>query len=73
MLEKFDSEYSILLETPQEKLAEAVGDKAAELIMQNKQGKLTIQPGYDGVYGKLLLEKSEKTEQFAGQKSIFDY
>ncbi|MCX6775203.1 MAG: DNA helicase UvrD, partial [DPANN group archaeon] len=73
VLEKFGNEYSILLETPQEKLAEAVGDKAAELIMQNKQGKLTIQPGYDGVYGKLLLEKSEKTEQFAGQKSIFDY
>ncbi len=73
MLKKFSSEYSILLETPQEKLAEAVGDKTAELIMQNKQGKLTIQPGYDGVYGKLLLEKNEKAEQFAGQKSIFDY
>jgi uncharacterized protein (TIGR00375 family) len=73
MLEKLGQEYSILLETEKEKLTEAVGDKIAELVIKNREGKLTIQPGYDGVYGRLLINKSERSEQFGGQKSIFDY
>ncbi|MEM2873944.1 MAG: endonuclease Q family protein [Candidatus Nanoarchaeia archaeon] len=76
MLERFSSEYAILMEAPPEQLSEIVTDDIVELIIKNRFGKLTVQPGYDGVYGKLLLEKnaSNKMQQMASeQKSLFDY
>ncbi|MFQ6020595.1 MAG: endonuclease Q family protein [Candidatus Aenigmatarchaeota archaeon] len=55
LIKEFGSELNILLETEKEKIKLIVGEKIAEIIIKNRKGKLKIQPGYDGIYGKLIL------------------
>ena len=59
---RFGSEYDILLKTSQERLSEEVHPKIAELIIKNRQGKLKVNPGYDGVYGELEVESLNPKE-----------
>ena len=38
-----------------------IDDKLAKLILKNRFGKISVNPGYDGVYGEAMLkEKQEK-------------
>ena len=37
-------------------------EKIAEAIIKNREGKITIQPGFDGEYGKPLFSDSDKVE-----------
>lgn len=57
------SEFDILLNTPLEELKKRVSMELAELIMRNRNGKIKVKPGYDGVYGVPLLsdEGSQKS------------
>jgi uncharacterized protein (TIGR00375 family) len=55
---EFGSELNILLEASEEKLRLLTHEKIVEIILKNRKGELKIQPGYDGVYGKLLLNES---------------
>jgi len=72
--EKFSSEFDILLNMDFEAIVEAAGEPLAKLIMLNRENKLTVQPGYDGVYGKLLLDSTKAVESNAEkQKTMFDY
>ncbi len=54
----FGSEFKVLLEVPKEKLRSIAHEKLAEVIIENREGKLKIQPGYDGVYGKVVLDET---------------
>jgi uncharacterized protein (TIGR00375 family) len=56
------SEYDVLLDTDENELKRISGEKIAEIIMKNRNGKLDIRPGYDGEYGKLITgnEPEEK-------------
>jgi uncharacterized protein (TIGR00375 family) len=56
LIEKFENEFNILLEVSKEDLLKEVEDKLTDLIMQNRKGKIKVKPGYDGVYGKAILE-----------------
>ena len=59
----FGNEFFILLEAEKEKL-EKVDKKIAHLILASREGKLKIEPGYDGVYGKLILKKLSGLRDF---------
>jgi len=61
-IEKFGTEFSILLDIEKEKLAE-VDETVAEVIINIREGRAKIKPGYDGVYGKLILEKKQLNEK----------
>lgn len=61
LIEKFENEFNILLKTPKEKLANIIDEKLTNLIIRNRQGKIKVKPGYDGQYGKALLEEEQKT------------
>jgi uncharacterized protein (TIGR00375 family) len=55
LISKFRNEFNILLNIKKENLLEEkVNDKLIDLIMQGRQGKLKVKPGYDGVYGEVL-------------------
>lgn len=54
------SELDVLLNVPKEKIAEELDGEIAELIMKNRAGDLKVKPGYDGVYGELILDESEE-------------
>lgn len=57
LIKELGSELNVLLEAPEDKLKLLTHEKIVEIILKNRKGELKIQPGYDGVYGKLILNK----------------
>jgi len=51
LIGRFGSEFAVLLEAPAGALAEEVPPKVAAAIISNREGKVKVVPGYDGVYG----------------------
>ena len=67
LIEKFGNEFNILLNVEKEELKKIVDAKVAEMIIKNRYGKTKIIPGYDGVYGKLIEDKEQKSmKEFVG-------
>jgi uncharacterized protein (TIGR00375 family) len=57
LTKEFGSELNVLLNASEEKLKLLAGEKISKVIMDNREGRLKVQPGYDGVYGKLVLNE----------------
>jgi uncharacterized protein (TIGR00375 family) len=55
LIEKFGDEYTVLIEASKEALTTIVDEKIAEAILRVRNGKIKVVPGYDGVYGHLLI------------------
>ena len=55
LVEKFGDEYTVLIDTPMEALAEVVDAPIAQAIVKVRNGTAKVTPGYDGVYGQLVL------------------
>ena len=64
LVERGGSEIRILLDATPDELASFVPAKILEAIIRMRQGKVSIVPGHDGVYGKITLfpEKREGEE-----------
>ena len=60
LIDRFSNEFNILLNVEKSELAKVVNEKLADVIMKNRNGELKISPGYDGVYGKVVLGDEEK-------------
>ncbi|MEM5778295.1 MAG: endonuclease Q family protein [Candidatus Aenigmatarchaeota archaeon] len=58
LIKEFGSELNVLLEAPEEKLRLITHEKVVEMILKNRNEKIKMQPGYDGVYGKILLNEN---------------
>ena len=60
LIENFGTEFNILLRSDREKLARAIKNELLlDLIIKNREGKIMVKPGYDGVYGVPLIGKRE--------------
>jgi uncharacterized protein (TIGR00375 family) len=55
LVERGGSEFTILLDAAPDELATFVPPRILEGIVRMRQGKVSIIPGHDGVYGKLSL------------------
>ena len=64
LIDRFDNEFNILLNVPADELKKTVDEKLAELIIKNRENKLHIEPGYDGVYGKLIIKEEQGLRRF---------
>jgi len=84
LIEKFGNEYAVLVDASKEEMAKIVNPKIAEAIVRVREEKVKVVPGYDGVYGQLILfekeeqEEKEKKEESSLQKqrrqqSLFDF
>ena len=55
LIERGGSEFSILLDATPDELASFVPSNILDGIIRMRQGKVSIVPGHDGVYGKITL------------------
>ncbi|MBI2143149.1 DNA helicase UvrD [Candidatus Woesearchaeota archaeon] len=55
LIERFGNEFNVLLDAAEEELKKVVDEKLAAAIMKNREGRIKVEPGYDGVYGKPIL------------------
>jgi uncharacterized protein (TIGR00375 family) len=56
IIEKFGNEFNVLLDVSKEELLDILSDnlKLVQLILDNREGKIKVKPGYDGKYGELV-------------------
>jgi uncharacterized protein (TIGR00375 family) len=66
---KLGSELDVLLNVPHDSLKGVTTEKMALAIMNNREGKVRVRPGYDGVYGVPLFEENER--EYAGPQIFF--
>jgi uncharacterized protein (TIGR00375 family) len=51
LIRAFGSEFAVLLEAPADRLADAAGREVADAIIESREGRVDVTPGFDGVYG----------------------
>jgi uncharacterized protein (TIGR00375 family) len=55
LLDHCGTEFEVLLKTPAEKLRSVTQAKIADGILRIRAGRVSIEPGYDGEYGKVKI------------------
>lgn len=67
---RFRSEFNVMLNASEKELLEVSDKKLVNLILLNREGKLKIKPGYDGVYGQIILNEDQEIKR---QKSLNEF
>jgi uncharacterized protein (TIGR00375 family) len=76
LIEKFGNEYSVLIDAPKQALSEVVEPRIADTILEVRTGGAKVVPGFDGVYGRLVLDEHEsgdvppKTPRHTGTQQL---
>jgi len=75
LIAKFGDEYSVLLDAPEQEMAQIVEPRIAEAIVRVREDKAKVIPGYDGVYGELAIleEQQDVSHHKPKQKSMSDF
>jgi len=71
MIARFGTELEILTQVPQEDLSRLSNPKVAEGIGRVRAGRVHVEPGFDGEYGKVAIFGSEETAAGDQQLSLF--
>jgi len=53
------NEYDILLNVPRERLLSVTSVEMVDIIIKNREGKVKVKPGYDGVYGVPIFSENK--------------
>ena len=74
---KFGNEYTVLMDAPVKEMSQIVEPKVAEAIVRVREEKVHITPGYDGVYGQLVIfeepNEAEPKKEPIKQRRLADY
>ncbi|OHA09111.1 MAG: DNA helicase UvrD [Candidatus Sungbacteria bacterium RIFCSPLOWO2_01_FULL_59_16] len=72
LVSTFGSEFAVLLEAPPSDLKSAAPPEVAEGITRVREGRIRIEPGYDGEYGRVsIFDEAERSRFAPGQTSLF--
>lgn len=71
LIRRFGNEFAILLEAGSKELMANTLPEIAEGIIRVREGKVKIEPGYDGVYGKVRFFGQGEQQTISKQKSLF--
>ena len=75
LISSLGSEFKILLQTGIEEIRKVVGPRVAEGISKVRKGDIVIEPGYDGVFGKVKIwpsdAKAMESKVGIDQKTLF--
>lgn len=84
LISRFGNEYSVLIDADFNEIARVTNPLIAEAIVRVREGRVKVIPGYDGVYGQIIIfpekgigvaggeEVKEETEEIK-QKSLSDF
>jgi len=81
LIEEFNNEFNVLLDVPREELERTTRKQLVDIIMKNREGKIKVLPGYDGVYGTPIfdefefkrLQEEQKNIKLHSQKKLLDF
>jgi uncharacterized protein (TIGR00375 family) len=68
LVEKFGNEYNVLIDASREALRKVVDERIAEAIIRVREGRIKVVPGYDGVYGRLVIFDERFAERVLSQR-----
>ena len=60
LISLFNNELNILMNVDEKDLLKAADEKLVNIIIKNRRNELNLKPGYDGVYGKIVLSDKDK-------------
>ena len=76
LVQRFNDEYTVLIDAPIEGISKIVDPMIAEAIVRVREEKVRVTPGYDGVYGQLVIfegKGEEKPSEKVMQRNITDF
>jgi uncharacterized protein (TIGR00375 family) len=82
LVEKFGDEYTVLIDAPFDVMVQVVDAPIAQAVVKVRDGTAKVTPGYDGVYGQLVLGinappavklKPKLIQPIVKQKSMTDF
>jgi uncharacterized protein (TIGR00375 family) len=77
LIQKFGNEFTVLIDASKEEICKIVDEQIAEAIVRVREEKAYVIPGYDGVYGQLVIfdeNNQNVTKQLKPkQKSMADF
>ena len=65
------TEFDILLDVTEKELIKVTSREIAQGILRVREGKVHIQPGYDGEYGKIKIFEKGEQKIVTSQRSLF--
>ena len=81
LIEKFGDEYTVLIDASLDAMSQVVDASIAQAVVKVRDGTAKVTPGYDGVYGQLVLGidapqvklKPKLIQPVVKQKSMSDF
>jgi uncharacterized protein (TIGR00375 family) len=71
LTDHFGGEFTLLLKTPISEIAKIGGERLAEAIEKVRGGNIFVDPGYDGVFGKVKIWGEEEKKEEKKQMTLF--
>lgn len=71
MVNEYGNEYALLVDTEPNQLAGRVDERIIEGLRRVREGRIAIEPGYDGEYGKVSVFATPSVELAVEQARLF--